>query len=404
MAASPQRQRNIDWYTVSADTLRGWVGCLVLLVVTGLAFVTYKVVERQLLAGRVERLLAESRGLYQTLRLESRIDEYRSEYDAARGSLEEAREHQQAGELREALRQAERSRGLLTSILDAIRRQGASGEARFIAVEGGVEFRRGERGAWQQARSRVSLQPGDYVKTSGGGSAEIMTVDGTLYTVRSDTVILIGRERQGLGRGAERGIDLEFGWVDLSTSRSASRVKTPGAEARVRRESSAVIAYDGRARVSRFAAYRGELEVTSNGERRAVRALEQVEQSGAALSQPKPLPRAPVPIEPPDNLELQLEGSPRLVLSWEPVDGARRYALQVARNRLFVDNVIDVEDRAKTSATLGVQGDGIFLWRVAAFGREGVRGPWSQVRRFRVVSPRERAPAAEAAAAPAPAP
>ena len=65
--------------------------------------------------------------------------------------------------------------------------------------------------------------------------------------------------------------------------------------------------------------------------------------------------------------------------------GAGRYALQVSRNRLFVDNIIDVEDRTTTSAKLGLRGEGHFLWRVAAIDSSGEQGPWSPPRKFRVV-------------------
>ncbi len=75
-----------------------------------------------------------------------------------------------------------------------------------------------------------------------------------------------------------------------------------------------------------------------------------------------------------------------LVLEWQPVEGASRYALQVARTRFFVQNLIDLDDRTKTSATIGLQGTGSFVWRVAAFDRQGVQGPWSTLRRFRVTT------------------
>jgi hypothetical protein len=68
------------------------------------------------------------------------------------------------------------------------------------------------------------------------------------------------------------------------------------------------------------------------------------------------------------------------------VPGAAHYALQVSRNHLFVDNVIDAENRTKTRATLGLRGEGSFQWRVAAFGADGLQGPWSEPRKFRVAS------------------
>ena len=50
-----------------------------------------------------------------------------------------------------------------------------------------------------------------------------------------------------------------------------------------------------------------------------------------------------------------------LVLSWNPVETASRYALQVSRNRLFVDNLIDVGERTKARATLGLKGEGTMV-------------------------------------------
>ncbi|MEE8138232.1 MAG: FecR domain-containing protein [Thermoanaerobaculia bacterium] len=389
MPKTPKKQRRIQWYTLSFETLRGWA---VVLIVTGLGvggYFGFRFLERQYLEREVARVIAEAEEMLTTLRGEPGVAAYRGEYETARQKLNEAEEQADRGELDEALKSAERSRTLLASILGALRHSGVAGEARLIAVRGGVEYRRGERGKWQPARSRIVLNAGDYVKTSGKGSAEIMTVDGTIYTVRSDTVVVVGETRSIGGAARERSINLEFGWVDLSTSRSASRVTTPGAEARVREDSSALVTYDEQQQVSRFAAYSGEIEVTSKGgETRQVKALQQVVQRGQTLTRPKPLPSVPVLLSPSDNLEASTGADARLVLSWQPVKGARRYALQVARNRFFVDSIIDVEDRTKTKATLGLQGEGSFVWRVAAFGDEGVKGPWSDQRRFRVTAPK----------------
>jgi hypothetical protein len=390
-------QRRYDWYTVSVDSVKGWTIVLTLIGLVAAGFLTYDWFKQQFLEREVARVVKEAEDLYQRLQTEEGIGSFRSEYSISRNNLEEARSLAARGELDDALKSAERSRTLLSSILNALRHSGSIGEASFISVKGGVEFRRGEQGPWQPAKSRVALQEGDYVKTSGRGSTEIMTADGTVYSVKADTVILVGQGRGGSGASPERTINLEFGWVDLSTSQSPSRVTTPTAEARVRRDSSAVISYDQEQDVGRFATYRGEMEVESkDGERREVAALQQVVQTETELSQPKPLPSAPMLLEPVDNFETQLGVDERLVLTWQPVSGAQRYALQVARNRLFVDNIIDVDDRSRTKATLGLQGEGSFVWRVSALGEEGVMGPWSSPRRFRVVTLREVAAAAEA--------
>ena len=389
MSPSARADERQHWYKINVDTLRGASVFLLLLLMAAGGFLGYRVLQAQFLEREVEIVMAEAQNLVQDLRGEEGITAYDEEYETAQVSLEQARSNFAAGELGEALRDAEHSRSLLTSILNALRHRGPAGEAQFIAVQGGVEFRRGESGEWQRARSQVTLYAGDYVKTAKGASSEVMFQDGTVVTVRPDTVILVDRSRSLLGFGGERTVALEYGWVNLSTAQGASKVRTPSASATVQQESQALVAYDEEARVGRFATYQGNMEVsTDSGRTEQVAELQQVTQSGRALSKPRPLPAIPELEGPEDGRLFDLEDG-QLVLAWLEVPGAERYALQVSRSQHFVDNIIDVEDRDNLEATVGLRGEGSFMWRVAAFGSEGVMGPWSAPRGFRVASRRE---------------
>jgi len=375
-----------DWYRVSVDTLRGWVIFFCIVGAGGLGFFGYRYWEQYSLEREVTRMMDEARVLIQRLEGEEGVGAFRNEFRTAWTSLQEARTYLGQGELAPAIESAQRSHTLLLTILDALRQRGTVGEAQFISVQGSVEHRSGEAGSWEEARGRVVLRTGDYVKTGGNGSAEVMFVDGTLYTVRPNTLFLVTRTRGAGGAVGEQSIRVEYGWVNLNTAQRSSRVATPNAEARVREESEAMVAYDQVSAVSRFAAYRGGVEVAAGDARREIGPLQQVVQAGSQLSEPRPLPLSPTPLEPADNTELDLGAVRQVVLAWAPVAGAGRYALQVSRNRLFVDNVIDVDNRTRTRATLGVRGEGTFLWRVASFSREGLQGPWSAPRQIRVAS------------------
>ena len=114
--------------------------------------------------------------------------------------------------------------------------------------------------------------------------------------------------------------------------------------------------------------------------------LEEVTLEGQRLSRPRVLPGRPFLLAPADNYEIPLGSRDRVVLRWSPVSGAVRYALQVSRSRLFVDNIVDVEDRVDTRATVGLRGEGTFVWRVAAYNKAGRLGPWSSLQRFRVAT------------------
>jgi hypothetical protein len=375
-----------DWYKVSVDTLRGWGVFVLILAAAAAGYVGFRAWERYAIQRDAARTIDEARVLFQRLRGERSLAGFKSEYDAAWAGIEEARVLYNQTRFDESLAKAARSREMLLSLLNASRQSHDAGEAQFIAVQGRVEFRRADRGEWEQARGRVMLRPGDYVKTGSGGSAEIMFGDGTLYTVRSDTLFLVSNRPAG-EQGGKR-VELQYGWIDLYTAQTGSKVATPQAEAVVGNQSEAMVSYDEGKREGRFSTYRGQMEVKDGEEVRQVATLQTVRQAAGKLSPVETLPAAPTLSRPVENADFDLDSQKQLKLAWEAVPGGERYALQVSRNRLFVDNVIDVADRRSTAATLGIQGVGTFLWRVAAVANGNLRGPWSPPARFRIVSGR----------------
>lgn len=371
-----------DWYSVSVDTIRGWVIFCSLTAAAVLAFFGWQRWEHYALEQAAVETLEEAGMLIQEVEAEPEITSFEAQYGDARRSFETARQEFSEGDLAGALSAGRRSVSLLSSILSALSDQGASGEAQIVSLTGRVEVKRAEYGDWEDARLRTSLREGNFVRTSRSGSAEIMFVDGTLYSVRPNTLFVVSARDDDSGDGGQS-IRMEYGWVDLSTTQRASLVETPEAEARVQEDSSATVSYDRSSKEGRFASYEGGMRVdASDGSARELGTLEEVLQEEGALSEARPLPPAPRPLSPDDNLERDRRGE--LVLAWEQVESAARYALQVSRNQLFADTLIDVDQRTKPSATLGLRGEGSFAWRVAAIDGEGRRGPWSPARRFRV--------------------
>jgi cbb3-type cytochrome oxidase subunit 3 len=378
-----------DWYSVSVETLQSWGLLLLILVLVGLGFLFYRRFDRSTQRKEAAAAIEQAEALRQRLSNEPRVATgFASEYEDGAQSLKEARSRLAARDFGAARDSGAHSRDVLQSILDALSLRGGAGQAQFVSLQGEVELRRGSGGDWEEARSRVQLQSGDAVRTAEYGSAVVMFQDGTLYTVQPNTQLVVSQGSGGAGGGTEQAIEMKYGWVNLSTSQSTgSNVKTPGAVARVKESSEAFVSVDKGTSQGRFGAYRGSLELASNGGlTRQVGPLQQVVQTGDLLSAPKAMPGKPDPVEPVDDLLLDLDATKKLVLAWQPVPGAARYALQVSRNHLFVDNVIDAGSRTKTRATLGLRGEGTFQWRVAAFGSDGLQGPWSEPRKFRVAS------------------
>lgn len=74
---------------------------------------------------------------------------------------------------------------------------------------------------------------------------------------------------------------------------------------------------------------------------------------------------------------------PDFTLTWFPVTNAVKYQLQVARDSAFTDLVYNGKP-VDTSKDFTGFANGKYYWRVKAIEAGGLKGPWSEVRSFRV--------------------
>lgn len=390
MTPSGRQNTKKFWYTVSVDAIKGWSILITILGLAVLGIWGNRLLEQRHLDRRIVDTIAEAEVFITQLQREPDLDRYVDQFDSARRSLRDARQDYSAQRLPEALRNAERSRTIASGALDQAQHVGTSGEAHFIATHGNVEYRRGEGGEWEKARSRINLFAGDYIKTSRNSSAELMSVDGSIFTVSPRTVVLIDRKRVAGDQRPTRTLALEYGRLRVETGGRSGTVETPGADARIAARSKASVAFDENSQTGEFVNYEGgPMEVRGiNGSTVRVGSQQQVVDRSGLLSAPQAIPGVPRLVSPVDNFEIFLEKTDRVVLRWRAVRGAEAYSLQISRNHLFAENLIE-NDRTTTSATVGLQKEGTFLWRVRAIGRSQMRGAWSSPRKFRIVPEQE---------------
>jgi hypothetical protein len=378
--------RGTAWYSVSEETLRALIGLVILGILLVIGYRAYLEWDEYTLERRATETLNGARGLLQTLHSEDAAAGHRDDLARATVNLEDAERDWEQGSFRSALYKAQISRGLLLDVLDSVQNPGRRGEARFIYVEGEVEYRRGETGRFRRASPRDVLYEGDYVRSTEQGSAEILfDGDGTLFTVRPGTMLKVQARLRLYGRGEP--VRIEYGWLDLETSRRPSGVETEYAAIRVETDSEATVSYEASSATSRFAVGKGTAQVAAaeSGDVRDLAQLEQVLAQQEKLGPKTGLLDPPAVIGPANGFDLNLDRTRELVLSWGAVKQADGYQLQISRSRLFGDAVVD-RRRVKTSATLGLNDEGNYYWRVAAYGPDGELGPWSSLRKFRALS------------------
>jgi Glucodextranase, domain B/FecR protein len=373
-----------DWYSVSVESVRRTIFLLLFVIAVISGAFAYQQWEQRTRAARAEQMLSEATAVSRELEERSDYEQVRREFFAAWEGLEAGRQAFEEGRYSEALDRTGRSLQEFRRIQQS-QQTSEEQRGRFVSVQGNVEYRRGERGTWKRSRTDDALNPGDWVKTSAGGSARVVFPDGSEYTLRANTMVHLTAQTDRFGR-SEQVAEMAFGWVELSTQQSNSRVKTPKSEANVRSSSEAMVAFDRERNTSRFATFEGGMDVVAeNGQSQFLGALQQSVQVGDLLSEPSSLPGKPRLFSPARDSSFDL-ASREIRLTWAPVPGATSYSVEVSRSPLFASKIIEDPNRDKTSARLGLRAEGVYYWQVAAVSGDGSRGPWSEARAFRVAT------------------
>ena len=133
-----------DWYSLSVDSLRAW---MIFFFIIGLALfglLGYRYTKHLSLERQASIVISEAEGLLSRVQTEGHAGASAETYNEAWTSLQDARRQHAVGDFHESLVSARWSRNLFSSLLDDLRNQVPSGEAQFVSVQGGVEFRRGD--------------------------------------------------------------------------------------------------------------------------------------------------------------------------------------------------------------------------------------------------------------------
>ena len=97
--------------------------------------------------------------------------------------------------------------------------RGGRGEAaRFTALDGTVKIKKSSQQLLDDSGYNVPLEKGDVVQTGSEGMAKIVFNDGTNYTVKQDSLIVIEENSANDQQQTNVAVAVSTGTVDLSTA------------------------------------------------------------------------------------------------------------------------------------------------------------------------------------------
>jgi hypothetical protein len=267
---------------------------------------------------------------------------------------------------------------------------GSQQQAHITALDGTVRVKKANSNSWVNADYNIPLEKGDVIQTSSEGMAKVVFGDGTNYTVKQDSLIVIEENSANEQQQTSVAVAVSTGTVDLSTGTyvqgSKSQVIVAGATASLAPESSAMVSNNPSKDQHEILLKKGAGEVRRNGQVINLADWEKV----SFRSQSKGLEKVkeigpPTPISPANMMPIFSSGESKPVeFSWTPMKNAVRYRLRISRNPLFSSDIVD---RRVDTADVLVSGlsEGAYYWLVQSVDPNDKLSIESERNRFTIV-------------------
>jgi FecR-like protein len=240
--------------------------------------------------------------------------------------------------------------------------------ANFTSIDGTVRVKKASSNTWVTADYNLPLDEGDVVQTGSEGIAKVVFADGTNYTVKQDSLIVIEHNSTNAAQQTDVAVQVTTGTVDLSTASfstgSKSEVKVAGATASLSQLSSAQVHNDPRGDQHEILLKTGSGEVQRNGETVKLGSYDRVTFTADAPHMTRIKDLSPPTLITPANMTPVFSGPGMHVdFSWTPVENTRGYHVRVSKNPYFSSVVYD-KIVTGTDLQLSNIPEGAYYWLV----------------------------------------
>ncbi len=264
-------------------------------------------------------------------------------------------------------------------------------QAHFTALDGTVRVKKGNDNSWVAADYNIPLDKGDVVQTGSEGMAKVVFNDGTSYTVKQDSLIVIEENSANDQQQTNVAVAVSTGTVDLSTATysqgSKSQVIVAGATASLAPESAAQVHNDPKQDQHEILMKKGAGEVTRNGETVQLANWEKVSFQAAQTHMEKEKGTGPpTPISPANMAPIFTTGESTkdVEFSWTPMANAVAYRLRISRNPYFSSTLVDKKVNTADVSVSGL-GEGAYYWVVQSYEASGKESVESEKNRFTII-------------------
>jgi hypothetical protein len=262
-----------------------------------------------------------------------------------------------------------------------------SQQAHFTALDGTVRVKKANSNSWVTADYNVPLEKGDVVQTSSAGIAKIVFNDGTNYTVKQDSLIVVEENSGNDQQQTNVSVAVSTGTVDLQTEGARSQVIVAGATTSLAPDSAAMVSNDPKNDRHEILLKKGAAAVTRNGETVPLAPWDKITFQGQSPHMEKLKEIGPpTPISPANMMPIFVSGDPKPIeFSWTAMTNAVGYRLRVSRNPYFSSTVVNQKVNTADVLVSGL-GEGAYYWLVQSYNTDNKESVESEKNRFTIIT------------------
>lgn len=265
--------------------------------------------------------------------------------------------------------------------------------ARILSFEGDVRITRAATRETIIVTKETSVAAGDTIQTQADGKAIVQMVDGSVYTVRPNSTVIIRNNSSLFGPNVR--VSLDDGQLNVRTDEQPENaenvVEMFESKTSVKSQTDASFNADAQTQGGEIRISRGSVETTIGGNRTTLSENEFAAVNNGQITSRERLLVAPTPASPADGSQLTDNTGTGVNVTFEWRDDSTipilGYYLQVSRSPIFAADAIMVDRAQLPSREFRLAGltPGTYYWRVKSTSRSGQMSDWNPHWKFTVV-------------------
>ena len=266
--------------------------------------------------------------------------------------------------------------------------------ARIISFEGDVRITRAATRETILVTKETYVSAGDTIQSQADGRAVVQMADGSLYSVRANSTIVI-RDNTSLLGGTQVRVSLDDGQLNVRTdeqpANSENVVEMLNSETQLQPQTDASFNADAAGKGGEIRISRGSVETTIGGQRTTITENEFANVTNSGIAGKEKLLVPPRAVSPANKGQIGAGSAAGVTVafSWQDETSMpiASYYLQVSRSPYFASDSILVDRGSIASRDFRLAGlqPGTYYWRLKATSRSGQTSEWSDQWRFDVV-------------------